>query len=308
MDNRRAACVTVSDEDDVLRRIDMGVRALAAPRRACAATTRDRFARGNALKGEGFASSFVGLIASYNADRHSRRACEQQPALDALELAGLIDSHLPPRQHDAEEREYGLTPLAEALLPILRREGLASPFVWYVLWVNLSCAWLGAMSWNMLSRTGPSVPLLVEPLCSYLCGEDVPDSEDRGAASSLEESFRNTPWGSLGIGIAPAYSRRLWTRRPSQGVDPLVLLYGLYKSAEVSDMLTVDGDQLAHLPYGPSMALGVEGADVVRQLLSLWLPGLMMQRRQGSRVIFSVQPARSAVDVVVEYARRRGYQ
>lgn len=308
MDNRRVASVTASDQDDVLRRIDIGVRALAAPRRACAARTRDHFGRGSALKGEGFASSFVGLITSYDSDRRSRRACEQQPALDALEMAGLVDSHLPPRQLDAREREYGLTPLAEALLPILSREGLASPFVWYVLWVNLSCAWLGAMSWNMLSRTGSSLPLLVEPLCSYLRGEDVLDSEDRGAASSLEESFRNTPWGSLGIGIAPAYSRRLWTRRRPQGVDPLVLLYGLYKSAEISDLPTVDGEQLADLPYGPCIALGVEGANVVHQLLSLWLPGLMIQRRQGSRVMFSVQPARSAVDVVVEYARRRGYQ
>jgi hypothetical protein len=73
-------------------------------------------------------------------------------------------------------------------------------------------------------------------------------------------------------------------------------------------MLAIDKDQLARLPYGPCMALGIDGSTAEHQLLSLWLPGLLTQRREGKRVMFSIQAEKDACDVVKEYSRRRGYQ
>jgi hypothetical protein len=295
MDSQGVTTVMTCDHDAIVRRIYAGVEALAEPRRACASRTRELFKRGGALGGEGFLTRYLDLVVDQNKMHLYEKTGELRSALSCLEIVGVIDGH-------------GLTSLGEALLPILSHEGMSSQFVWYVLWINLSCTWLGAMAWNMLTRQGSTIPLLTEALCSYLCGEDAVDSQDRGAASSLENSFQNTVWGDLGIGEAPAHGRRLWLRTISEDVDPLLVLYGLYKAANVSMMPTIDGEQLATLPYGPCVTLGIDGTTAVHQLLSLWLPGLLAQRREGDGIMFSVQTDKDACDVVREYARRRGYQ
>jgi hypothetical protein len=295
-------------QDAVVRRLYEGVRTLAKPRGECALKARDGFGRGGVLGGDGFSTRNLELVFGQSKMRHGPSPLERQSVLDCVEMVGLIDARSLARQRDGRHPRHKLTSLGEALIPILGHEGMASEFVWYVLWINLSCTWLGALAWNMLTRRGPSVPLLAEPMCSYLSGEDPVDSQDRGAASSLEYLFRSTPWGDLGIGQAPAHGRRLWLRIAPQRIDPLVVLYGLYKAVEVSDMPTIDVDQLASLPYGPCMTLGIDRATAVHHLLSLWLPGLLTQRREGDRVIFSIQTDRNACDVVKEYARRRGYQ
>lgn len=283
------------DQDTDIRRAYADVRALAEPRRVCASRTREHFKRGGALGGEGFLARYLDLVIDRNKLHLHEQNGELQPALDCLKVVGLVEGRR-------------LTDLGEAMLPILDHEGMSSQFVWYALWINLSCAWLGAMAWNMLTRQGPAMPLLAEPLCSYLCGDDIVDSLDRGAASSLEKSFQDTPWGQLGIGEAPAYGRRLWLRPRPRDVDPLLVLYGLYRSAGVSGMLTIDSEQLAALPHGPCVTLGIDGTTAEHQLLSLWLPGLLTQRREGDRVVYSVQTDKDACDVVREYVRRRGYQ
>ena len=308
MDSTSLTAAPIGDEDAVVRRLDADIRALAESRRSCASTTREHFARGSALEGQGLKTRYLELVVDRHRMHNSAKSDEAETTRHCLELVGLVETHFPPWDEEARRYGYALTPLAQALLPILQHEGLTSPFVWYVLWIHLSSAWLGALSWNMLSRAGVALPLLVEPLCSYLCGDDRLDSRDRGAASSLEESFRGTPWGELGIGVAPAYGRRLWSRAKPDKVDPLVLLYGLYACTDVSGVLTIDEQQLISLPYGPCTTLNLDGDMVMRQLLSLWVPGLLTQRRNGGRITLSVQPARSTTDVVLEYVRRRGYQ
>lgn len=308
MDNQGVVALRTHDHDAVVRRAYAGVRALAEPRKACAARTKACFKRGGVLAGKGFAARYFELAVDQGKMKYRLRSDEQKTALNCLDMMGLIDERSLPRQQGAADRGLRLTSLGEALLPILRHESISSQFVWYVLWINLSCTWLGAISWNMLTRGGSTVPLLAEPLCSYLCGEDEVDSQDRGAASSLEDSFRNTPWGSLGIGQEPAYGRRLWLRTIPEEVDSFLVLYSLYKSMDVSAMPTIDSEQLVSLPYGPCTTLHIDGTVAVHQLLSLWLPGLLTQRREGNRVMFSVQTDKDACDVVKEYALRRGYQ
>jgi hypothetical protein len=308
MDSRGVGAELTENQETMLRRIDTDIRAMAEPRRAGALRTKEHFARGNALGGKGLAGDSLKVLTDRDKTGHSGRFHERQEVIDALEMMGLVDEHLTPGEQERKNCGYKLTSLAEALLPILDHEGLSSTFVWFVLWANLSSAWLGAMAWNMLSNRGATLSLLVEPLCSYLCGGDRLDSQDRGAASSLEDLFRDTPWSALGIGVAPAHGRRLWTRTKPKELDSMLLLYCLYKSADVAGTLAMDGEQLANLPYGPCVTLGVDGPTAVRQLLALWLPGLLIQRRDGDRVVFSAQPAKEPVDVVVEYARRRGYQ
>lgn len=285
----------ILDQDVTIHRIYADVRALAEPRRASAETTKERFKRGYALGPQGFQADYLELVTDQSKVRHYERTGELASATQCLTLAGLME-------------DGRVTALGAALLPVLRHEGMSSPFVWYVLWINVSCSWLGATAWNMLSRKGATVPLLVEPLCSYLCGENEVSRLDRGAADTLEDSLRHTPWGQLGIGEAPAYGHRLWTRSPPTDVDPLLVLYGVYRAAETSGLLRIDRDRLAALPYGPCMSLGIDGSVAEHALLSLWLPRLLTQQRVGDKVMFSISMDKSGSDVVNEYSRRRGYQ
>jgi len=307
VDSRNLSAHLTDEQESITCRIDRGVRALADARKSCASRTRQHFARGNALQGQGLKTEYLEVVVHQHRIRGSSRSDEEESIQRGLGLLGLIERHTAPWDREARARGYVLTSLAQALLPVLQHEGLASPFVWYVLWINLSGDWLGALSWNMLSQVGATLPLLTEPLCSYLCGNDRVDSQDRGAASSLEESFRHTPWGDLGIGVAPAYGRRLWSRVKPNRVDPLVLLCCLYKCVDVSGVLTIDGQRLASLPYGPGKVLNIDSAAAMRQLLALWVPELLTQQRDGNRIVLSVQPSRSMTDVVLEYVRRRGY-
>ena len=97
-------------------------------------------------------------------------------------------------------------------------------------------------------------------------------------------------------------------RLPPTDVDPLLVLYGVYRAAETSGVLTFDRDRLDVLPYGPCMSLGIDGSAAEHALLSLWLPRLLTQQRVGDKVVFTISVDKSGSDVVNEYVRRRGYQ
>ena len=173
----------VADQDAVIQHIYANVRALAEPRRTSAERTKEFFQRGDALGQGGFQTRYLDLMTDQTKVRRYEKPGELASAVQCHTLTGLMkDGHV--------------TALGSALLPVLRHEGMSSAILWYVLWINVSCSWLGAMAWNILSRKGSTVPLLVEPLCSYLCGENEVSRLDREAAHALEDALRHTALGS----------------------------------------------------------------------------------------------------------------